>query len=67
MTEKCSSCEQMKKENASLRKSISDFTRNYTEVINENLALRRVVTRANLNLYKEPELYPTVGEKENGS
>lgn len=41
MAEKCSSCEQMKKENSVLRKAISDTDRNYVEVINENLAMKR--------------------------
>jgi regulator of replication initiation timing len=39
--EKCSNCEQMKIENKTLRRSIDEINKNYVEVINENLALRR--------------------------
>lgn len=37
----CNSCEQMKKENKQLRQALVDTNRNYVEVVNENLALRR--------------------------
>lgn len=37
----CSSCEQMKKENASIRKALMETNKQYVEVINENLELRR--------------------------
>lgn len=37
----CSSCEQMKKENASVRKALLETNKIYVEVINENLELRR--------------------------
>lgn len=36
---------QMKRENNILRKSISDINRNYVEIVNENLALRRELGR----------------------
>lgn len=39
--DKCNSCDQMKKENSLLRKSIMDTNKNYVEVVNENLELRR--------------------------
>lgn len=41
MSEKCNSCDQMKKENTLTRKALSDTNKNYVEVVNENLALRR--------------------------
>lgn len=41
MTEKCSSCEQMKLENKNIRRSLMDTNKNYVEVINENLLLKR--------------------------
>lgn len=39
MTEKCSSCEQMKQANKELRKALLDTNKNYVEVVNENLNL----------------------------
>lgn len=36
---------QMKRENNLLRKSITEVNRNYVEVVNENLALRRELGR----------------------
>lgn len=41
MAEKCSSCDQMKKENATMRKAMMDTSKGYVEVVNENLALHR--------------------------
>lgn len=41
MSEKCNSCVQMKNENALARKSLMEAHKNYVEVVNENLALRR--------------------------
>lgn len=41
MAEKCNNCEQMKKENFQLRKAIIETNKNYVEVVNENLALKR--------------------------
>lgn len=41
MTDKCGSCDQIKKENNLLRKSIMETNKNYVEVVNENLELRR--------------------------
>lgn len=37
----CSSCAQMKQENASLRRTLAATHKDYVEVVNENLALRR--------------------------
>jgi hypothetical protein len=48
MTEKCNACEQMKSENKLLRKSLMDTNRNYVDVVNENLSLRRKLTQANI-------------------
>lgn len=45
MSEKCSSCDQMKKENAAMRKAMMETSRNYVEVCNENLELRRKLVR----------------------
>lgn len=44
MTEKCNSCDQMKKENASVRRALLDTNKNYVEVVNENLALKKELT-----------------------
>lgn len=44
-TIKCSSCDQMKKENSALRKNINDIHKNYIDVINENLSLRREIEK----------------------
>lgn len=41
MTDKCSNCEHMKKENAQLRKAVIDNNKQYAEVVNLNLSLRR--------------------------
>jgi hypothetical protein len=41
MKESCNSCDQMKKENAAMRKALNDTNTNYVDVVNENLALRR--------------------------
>lgn len=56
MAEKCSSCDQMKKENATMRKALTDTDRNYVEVVNENLALRRELLKytGSTNLLVEP-------------
>lgn len=43
MTEKCNSCDQMKKENSSIRKALQDTNTNYVEVVNENLALHKEI------------------------
>lgn len=51
MTEKCNSCDQMKKENAATRKALMDTNKNYTEVVNENLALRRKLEEAGIYYY----------------
>lgn len=45
MADKCSSCDQMKKENSLIRKSIIDTNKNYIEVVNENLALKQQVAQ----------------------
>ncbi len=45
MAEKCSSCDQMKRENAQMRKALMETNRNYIDVCNENLALRRELGR----------------------
>lgn len=39
--EKCDNCESMKKENTQIRKALMETNKNYVEVVNENLALRR--------------------------
>lgn len=64
MTEKCSSCDQMKKENSSTRKALQDTNRNYVEVINENLelrrqveALRKLVNQYKIRMYGEEQRY----------
>lgn len=41
MPDKCNSCDQMKKENATMRKAMMETSKNYVEVCNENLELRR--------------------------
>lgn len=41
MTEKCSACDQMKKENSQLRKALMETNKNYVEVCNENLYLKQ--------------------------
>lgn len=41
MSEKCNSCEQMRKENTLVRKALVATDKNYLEVVNENLALKR--------------------------
>lgn len=41
MAEKCNSCEQMKKENAAVRKALMETNKQYVEVVNENLNLKR--------------------------
>jgi len=41
LTGKCSNCDQMKKENAAMNKAIMETHKNYVEVCNENLELRR--------------------------
>lgn len=51
MTEKCSSCEQMKKENKLLRTAIMDTNANYTQVVNENLKLRRKLEEHGIYYY----------------
>ena len=45
MTEKCSSCDQMKKENTLNRKALMDTNKNYVEVVNEGLAKQREIDR----------------------
>lgn len=42
-TVKCTTCDQMKKENKELRKGRDDIHKNYVEVVNENLSLRRKI------------------------
>lgn len=41
MSTLCNNCEQMKKENAQLRKAIIETNKNYVDVVNENIALRK--------------------------
>lgn len=41
----CPTCDQMKKENAQLRRALLDTNKNYVEVVNENLALRKELER----------------------
>jgi regulator of replication initiation timing len=41
MTEKCNSCDQMKKENTVMRKANQEASTQLVEVVNENLTLRR--------------------------
>ena len=43
----CNSCNQMKKENAAMRKAITETNANYVEVVNENLSLRRIIEDLN--------------------
>lgn len=43
--ETCNSCDQMKKENSMVRKALMETNKNYVEVINENLALRREIEK----------------------
>lgn len=45
MSEKCNSCDQMKKENTQLRKNRDEAIKNLVEVVNENLELRRKITQ----------------------
>ena len=54
MTSLCSNCEQMKKENSINRKALMETNKNYVEVVNENLALRRELEAARklVNQYK---------------
>lgn len=47
MKESCNSCDQMKRENTAMRKAITDTNANYVEVVNENLALRRIIEDLN--------------------
>lgn len=42
----CSSCEQMKRENKELRRGRDAIHKEYVEVVNENLALRRELETA---------------------
>lgn len=37
----CVNCEHMKKENAQLRKQAAETHKNYVDVVNQNLELRR--------------------------
>lgn len=43
--------EQMKKENAQLRKAIMETNKNYVEVVNENLALKRELEKLRREVY----------------
>jgi hypothetical protein len=54
MTNPCSSCDQMKRENKQLRLALTDTNKNYVEVVNENLSLHRDVEalRKLVNQYK---------------
>lgn len=58
MAEKCSSCEQMKKENSLARKALLDTNKNYIEVVNENLELRRRIEKLE-NRYRQYRLEPS--------
>lgn len=48
MTEKCSSCEQMKKENSVARKAMMDTNKQMVDMANENLASHREIGRLNI-------------------
>lgn len=41
MTDKCSNCDQMRKESTLHRKALIDTNKQYVTLVNENLALRR--------------------------
>ena len=43
MTDKCSNCEQIVKEDKVLRKALNNFQKLYVEVVNENLRLRNIL------------------------
>lgn len=49
--EKCSSCEQMKKENNAMRKAMTDTSKGYVEVVNENLELKRLLEQNSIYMY----------------
>ncbi len=53
MSEKCNSCDQMKKENNVMRKAISETSTQYVEVCNENLVLRRKISQLEKRIYGE--------------
>lgn len=48
MIEKCSNCEQMKKENTQTRKALLETSKQYVDVINENLALKKKLEEAGI-------------------
>lgn len=48
MAEKCNSCDQMKKQAAADRKALLATNKNYIEVVNENLALKRKLEEAGI-------------------
>lgn len=58
MATDCSSCAQMKAENKQLRKYNDDTNRNYIQVCNENLALRKRLVQSGVYfhdaLHEEP-------------
>lgn len=39
----CSYCDQMKRENTATRKALIETNKNYVEIVNENLVLRRKI------------------------
>ncbi len=49
----CSSCDQMKKENTNTRKALLETSKQYVEVCNENLGLRRKISQLEKRLYGE--------------
>lgn len=55
----CSSCPQMKKENAQLRKSNAELNKGYVEVVNENLKLYRLLETHNIYPYGLPDEDPS--------
>lgn len=46
----CNSCDQMKKENSTMRKALSDTNKNYIEIVNENLELKKTVEQLRTKL-----------------
>jgi hypothetical protein len=61
MSEKCSSCEQMKKENTLARKALVDTNKNYVEVVNENLALKRELEETRSIAFPPPSSHDDSG------
>lgn len=61
MSEKCKNCEQILKENKTLRKALTDTNKEFVEVCNEVLALKREleVTRS-IAFPSEPRPVPLI-------